>query len=127
MTILEEALTTYITANIAAIGNRYAPLLPQNPVYPAIVFQVIDDIPDYTMEGVGGLARMRVQHTIFGTTYLSTASVAESLRTLLAGYHGTLSGIRIGSIFVENDLRDYEATTKIYTRIQDCVALYSRA
>lgn len=124
---------TDVTALIGALPTmRFYPVrLPQTqtPVYPAITWQRIDDVLPYSHSGYSGLIDIRVQLTIWSTTFLSGETVEAALRQMpadggLNGYVGTVSGIKFDRIFIVDGITDFEPGTQIHQRTMDLLIGY---
>jgi hypothetical protein len=86
---MEEALSRLMLADAgisALVGTRVNWVVrPQSSALPAIVLNVIDTLPDYTMQGPSGLASSRVQVTCWSITYAAAKAVARAVEALLSG------------------------------------------
>jgi hypothetical protein len=93
---IESEFFTWLKTNVPLVSNRvYALTAPQDVVNPYLVYQVIDDIPDYTHQGASGLADTRVQITLVDDDFVSVIAVADQLETALSGFKGTLTTIPV--------------------------------
>jgi len=79
----------------AVCGDRVYPgQLPQRPRYPAIVIDVISDVPDYTQEGESGVAESRLQIDCHGHD-AANADGWDTSRELAMAVKSALSGRRL--------------------------------
>lgn len=105
---IEGALTAYLLADTALkaiISTKLHPdELPQGTIPPAVVYAKISDIKDHTLTGMSTLHRPMIQFTAFGKTKSEAVSVSNALQRLLNDYHGTLSGVVIQHIRLENEM-----------------------
>lgn len=116
MASLEEDIISALGASgglLSLISNRAYPVkLPQNPVLPAVTYQIISAVPTYSHDGDSNLDFTRVQFTVWATTFSGLKSVEEQLRTTLR----SLPGGR-----VSNKTDGYEPTTQTYQRTIDII------
>lgn len=102
-----------ITALVALVGSRvYVQKLPQSPTLPAVRVQQISRVNTTHLRGVDGMCRARVQVDAIakessGTDPMASArAVSEAahgafsggVATGLAGWEGTLSGVKVHKI-----------------------------
>lgn len=93
-----------LPAITAVIGDRAYPLeFPQNPEYPAIIWQVIGTPRRYTHSGHDGLLKARVQFDCFGETYDDAVAVRDALVGALHTYTGSPGGVRVQRVFISLD------------------------
>ena len=99
----------------AMVGTRVYPMmLPQAPTFPAIVYQRISTVPDMLVEGPG-FAPIRMQLSMWATTFGGARTLADAVVTALHGYHG--GELRLSRLI--NLLDDYEPDTKLFRVIAD--------
>jgi len=111
MATIEEALNTLLlaTSSITALvgtgaAARIFPLrIPQDAARPALAYQKISSPKTHSHGGTSNLARSRFQFTAQAATYTSAKALAAALRTALIGYRGTVSGVRIDGILIDDD------------------------
>ncbi len=112
MATIEEAVnavllaTPGVTAIVgASTAARIYPLrIPQDAPRPAIAYQKISSPKQMSHSGSSNLARTRLQITCQGETYTSVKALAAAVRTALIGYRGTVGGVRIDGILIDDDL-----------------------
>jgi hypothetical protein len=96
----------------ALIGTRAYPLvLPQNPAVPAIRYQRISTTRGpYRALGTGRAeyAKPRFQLDCYATTAAGAKALADAVRIALDGFAGTVAGISIGSMALEDEDADLE-------------------
>lgn len=122
-----------VTALIGALPTmRYYPVrlpqTPQPPIYPAITYQRIDDLPIQSHDGFAGVIDARVQFTIWSTTYASGEAIEKALRAIpplgLEGYKGIVSGVSFDRIFTVGGITDFEPVTQVHQRTMDLLIGY---
>jgi hypothetical protein len=91
------------------VGARiYPSLMPQGPTLPAIVYQVISEVPESSLAGtsVGRLTASRLQIDCYATTYLAAHALADAVDVVISALSSPdLSAWRESS----RDLYDNEA------------------
>lgn len=107
----------------ALVGTRIYPLkIPQNATLPAVAYEVVSAERESAMGADIGIAHFRIQLTIFAKKYSETGQlldVATQTRAALQRFSGTVAGVEICNIFIENDLDIYGENVVQYQRIQD--------
>lgn len=111
MATIEEALNALLlaTAGVTALTGsgtsaRIYPLrVPQDVTRPAIAYQKISSPKTLSHGGTSHLARSRFQFTCQAETYTSAKALAAAVRDGLIGYRGTVSGVRIDGILIDDD------------------------
>ncbi len=114
---IEEALVAYLkTKNITKI---YPDEIPQNVNLPAATYIKISDIKDHYLTGICELERPIFQFTAYAFTKSAAKTLAKLIKTALNDYQGTLSGIEIQKIELQNELSNLETspdgTTRVFT------------
>jgi hypothetical protein len=112
---IEEALVAYLkTKNITKI---YPDEIPQNVNLPAATYIKISDIKDHYLTGICELERPIFQFTAYALTKTAARTLAKSIKTALSDYQGTLSGIQIQKIELQNELSNLETSPDGITRV----------
>lgn len=111
MATIEEAVNTRLMA-VAAItalvgtgtaARIYPLVIPQDAIRPALAYQKTNSPKEHSHSGSSNLARSRFQFTCQAETYTSAKALAAAVRDGLIGYRGTISGVRIDGILIEDD------------------------
>lgn len=85
--VLEPALFNFTKEEVPSVSDRvYAVFAPQTVTKPYIVFQVISNNFSHAMGGDDGLARTRVQFSVWGTGYGQVKGVVEELKAAYRNY-----------------------------------------
>ena len=134
MAEIEEALTTYLLAQTgltALIDRRFFfEELPQGTELPAVVCIKISDVKDHFLTEQSSLERPMIQFTAHASTKAGARTVSNQLKTALCDYTGTLSGIFVQLIRLENELSSLEkssdGTTKTYTEDLEFEVIYEK-
>lgn len=120
---IEQALTSYLLSHTglkALIGTKlYPEEIPQNTKLPAVYYLTISDTKDHILDGQCNVESPYIQWTVCAASKSSAKAVAEQIKSALCDYRGTLSGIKIQKIELQNELPSFEksadGTIKIYT------------
>lgn len=95
--IVAQMLNTAAITNI--VGSRKAlSQLPENTAFPALVYQIIDNIPDPNLDyahPTGQLARARVQFNPLAATIAEVKNIHNALRSVFDFKHNTLVGTKL--------------------------------
>ena len=128
MPVLEEALTDYLTTELAAlVDDREVPMRGEEGIgLPYVTYQRIS--AERGTESVAfGTLRARVtpryQFTCWASSMNGAIAVGEAIVEALNGYHGTMSGLYV-SARVVFELDGYQADVKLYRRIVDAFISY---
>lgn len=116
MADIEEAFTTYLLAHAglaALISSRiYPDERPQSiTTLPAVTYMVVSDIKQHILTGQMKQERPMYQFTVYASTRASAKAVAAQLKAALCDYHGTLSGVVIQKIQLNNELYTISASS----------------
>jgi hypothetical protein len=100
-------------ALVDLVGSRVWPnVLPEDPDFPAVVYQRISTARVHTHDSAGGLATTRIQFTCYGTSGDQAEEVADQVRAALDGLRGTFSGTRIDAALSQNELSGLDPVRK---------------
>ncbi len=84
MTSIQERLYNYLRfdAGVAAlVGTRVYPVrLPQQPTLPAITYQRVDGIPQYSHSGRSDLVQSRIQVSCWALTYAAVIDLVDAVK-----------------------------------------------
>jgi hypothetical protein len=122
VTSIETAIRYILSqdSSVAAlVFDRIFPnVVPQGEAMPALTFQQISFPRDMTADGPSGLANPRIQVNAHATTYSGAKTLAVAVREALNGYHGTVNGIVIQLISLqdEGDVPVVNAGVDVLTR-----------
>lgn len=120
---IEEAITSYLLEQpglTALISRRFFfEELPQGTKLPAVVCIKISDVKTHTLTGQSELERPVFQFTAYAAAKASVRAVTNQLKAVLCDYQGTMSGIFVQKIELQNELSNLETssdgTVKVYT------------
>jgi hypothetical protein len=136
MASVDEALTARLAAVpalTALVGTRiYWKKLQQNTLYPALTYQKISRGPGVSAMGKdSGLVRPRYQITSFGKATATKGpkqvalEVAKQVRLALQRYRGTVAGVEIQDIFVDDERDSDDPVTEV-AAVQTDVLVWAR-
>ena len=118
---IEEAFTAYLLARTgltALITRRFFfEELPQNTILPAVVCIKISDIKDHTLTGQSELERPVYQFTCLASTKAGARAVAEQIKLALSDYQGTMQGVVVQKIELQNEMASLEKSSDGTTRV----------
>ena len=134
----KAGLTALITHQVPKQGGGtvseiclYSDEIPKGKPLPAVSYIKISDLKDHTLTGQVTLERPMFQFTAFALTKVAARNVANQLKAALMDYAGTMGGITIQWIRLENELSNLETspdgTIKIYTESLEYQINYIRS
>lgn len=105
---IRQALMTYLLAHpglAALVSTRiHYNSVPQGSAYPVVCIIPVSDVKDHLLSGQCTLERPIYQFTAYATTDAGAVAVADQLKAALSDYHGTMSGIQVQKIELQNEL-----------------------
>lgn len=122
MADMEKAIKSILVADatvLALVSTRVYPnWVPQGASMPAISFNQVSGIRDYSMDGADGMAQTLYQIDCWATTYSETRDLADAVRGALSAYSGTIAGVTIDVAFLqdENDVPEYSKQSDVAKR-----------
>lgn len=133
MSIVEEALVARLQADVTitaavktgSVWRIYPLAAPQGSPLPVLTYQRISGPREHTHDRVGDLARPRFQFMAIAATYGAAKALCNAVRTSLDNFRGTLSGVVIDAIQIENESDVFNLATdqakNSYATWLDCV------
>jgi len=108
LTTIETAIYSKLTADATVdslVSTRIFPnIVPQGESMPAVTYQMISAVPQETTDTAQGWRVGRFQITCWAETYSGAKELSEAVRKDLHRYSGTVNGVVIDSIMLENEL-----------------------
>ncbi len=104
--MIEHAIRSLISGLCS--GRVYYVTAPQDTETPYIVFIKVSGPREHSHDGASNLAIVRMQFSIFSTTYKSAKETAQALQAILQSYQGTSEGVYIYSSTYDNEVDFYE-------------------
>lgn len=81
--MIEEDLFTHLKASVASVSERIYPLImPQNCVKPALVYTVVSDLDEQSLNGCT-LQDIRFQIDIYGNSYAEVKGILTEVKSAL--------------------------------------------
>jgi len=119
---IEEALRYSILADnsVRAITTRcYAAELPQNPVFPLILFFRVTGASDVHLGGVSGIAHVRFQIEAWAETYAAAKELARAIRGAINTKIFRVDSVSLNSIVIQSERDYYEPDVGTHRIIAD--------
>lgn len=128
--MLEDGFLVYALRAEAAVtsmvGQRIFPItVPQDATLPAIAYQRVDSPRDMAHDGPSGLVWPRVQVTCIAARYETAKLLAREVRRALNGVQGTINGVAVGGVFVEDDLDGHGEASDVWTVRMDVIIYHT--
>lgn len=108
---IEQGLRNFLLSDQAlatVVGERIFPITyPQEASLPAITYQLVSKVSEYSHDGGSGAKEAHYQISCFGKTYGEAKALAKTLRDALeplGAAPGSLGGIDVGGVFLENEI-----------------------
>lgn len=117
---IEQGLRTYLTSSITDL-RLYPDRLPQQPDLPAAIYQRISTTTFYTHDGDTCTDDVRIQISAFGVRRIDADELLDKIRAKLAGLSGDMGGVRVGRVFLRNQVASYEPEVDYYVSRQDYI------
>ncbi len=129
MSVVEQALTARLegSTNVTSlVSTRIYPVrLPQNPVFPAVTYDLISSQREWAMTADPGFVHARLQVTGWSeASYAEASSVSEGVRGATQRWAGTSTGVVVQEMFIENEFSFYDDETGVYAHSLDLVVHY---
>lgn len=104
---IEEAVRTYlltISGLTSLVGTKILPdELSDGVALPAVLYQKISDVKTHSLTGQSSLERPIFQYSAYASTKSAAIAIKNQLKTALRDYQGTLSGLVIQKIELQNE------------------------
>ena len=125
-------------AAVASVfGTRIYPVtFPQAPDFatgPAMTYQMVSNLTEYSHEGPANLNEARLQFDIYAMTYAALAGAADVVRRALSGWRGTIGdppSVDFRGVFLVNEMdwpvpETLRAGPRLLRRTIDCNVFFS--
>ena len=114
MAEIEVALRTHLLTKAALTALVSTRIFPDDvsdgAAFPCVVYFKVSDVKDHTLTGQSTLERPVFQFSSYATTKAAARAIANQLKTALCDYCGTLSGIVVQKIELQNEMSSLETT-----------------
>lgn len=101
--VLRAALADSPAFAILAGSRIYPTLAPADTALPFVVWRRTGIEREQTLGNPMGTPKVTVDYEIYGTTYESARTVADTMRTILDGYGGTVQNVEVKQVSLENE------------------------
>lgn len=105
---IEQALRSYLLTRsglTALVGARiFTDDLSDGAALPAVIYFKVSDVKDHILTGQSNLERPVFQFSAYATTKTAARAITNQLKAALCDYSGTLSGIVIQYIQLQNEM-----------------------
>ena len=132
--VIQEALVSYIEANVSEVGTGYPLFVPQDADLPAWAYQRINPSREQMSHaGATGLVTDRFQITVQGSedsgvsAYGVTIAAAEALRAALDGYQGLMGTLNVDGCFVRSIDDDWALSRELPVARLEISVMYRRS
>ncbi len=131
---IETGLYTELSGNAgvsALVGTRiYPQKLAQDATLPALVYSVISDPRELTLDGPSDFIRARVQVDAWADTYLEAIALSDAVRAAINGENNSLGAQAVQFVYLDSqaDAEPFvEGDTIEYRRTQDYIVIYTES
>lgn len=125
MAEIERAITSMLRGDAgvgSVVGDRiYAHAMPQGELKNldrtkgSLVFERISSNYIHTIQGDTGYTSANIQFTVYARTYIFAKSGINRVRLLFQNYSGTVIGVKIEAVIMENEWDDYDDANRTYS------------
>src|SRR5687768_6584367 len=97
-------------ASLTSAQSRVYPLaLPQEPTFPAVVYQQVSAVRTHAMGQDAAIVRCRVQLDMRGNTYAEARALAGEVLARLNRFKGVVGAYTVHDILFDNESLTYES------------------
>ena len=105
----------------AVEANVYPVSIPQGVKGNKVVYNIISNVPTNIKNRVSAVDQYRVQISCYTNKYNTVCTLAQSIRTALDNYSGTVAGVLIDRIRFENQMDTYDLQSDQYGIMTDYI------
>ncbi len=106
--MIETALNTKLRQVITEVNNRVYPVKrPQDSLLPALAYRRVSGERTHSHQGYSGLARPRLQITVYSNSYGEAKTIQDKIKTELDGTSGTWGNTKIQSCLFAGEAENY--------------------
>jgi hypothetical protein len=120
MLSIEQGLRAFLLSRIANV-RIYPYRLPQQPALPAATYQRIRTTPSYTHNGDTCADDVRIQVSTFALSLGDADELTQKIRSAMSGLSGDMGGVRVGRVFLRNQVASYDPDVNYYVIRQDYI------
>lgn len=129
--MIDDALRTHILGDATIsglIGTRlYPQMAPHDVTRPFMVYERTATDRLRSHDGPSGLSEAVFAYNLFDTRFSGVKALADALRKRLDGFTGTVSGVDIRAVFVEDESDVFEAPSDASDRPLRGITMIVRA
>lgn len=118
--ILRAVLEADPAVSVLAGTRIYQTVLPREPVFPAVAYQMVSRVQD----GLTGIVQARIQYTCMDAAWVRAADLADAVRCALHGYRVTRDGARIENIQYAGQTSGHDPDTGSFWIPVDVIVTY---
>jgi hypothetical protein len=115
---------TALTA-LVPVTHIAAVTIAQGILTPYVVYQTIDDLPDYSHQGRNGLRHPRVQVSSYASSFGSAKAINNQVVAALETWPSANADVQV--VPVENMIPLYDAATTLFAVISDFFIWYTQS
>jgi len=131
---IEDAVLAYLKTQsglTTLVGTRiYPEEVPETVQLPAVTYILVSNVPIHVLTGKITLERPVYQYTAYAATKAAARAIAAQIALALSDYHGTLSGVVVQKIELQNEMSTLissaDGTNKTYTHDLEFEITYER-
>jgi hypothetical protein len=125
-----EAAVRYLLQNDPAVGATvgsriYPEIFPQDGTPPLIVYVLVSDRPQLAHDGNVGLTIANYQYDLWAADHDTALLLGQQFTAALNGYRGTVEGVKIDKIAIENIRGEPDRDLRLSRRIAELSVIYS--
>ena len=125
---IEATLYSLLSADAAVaalVSDRIYPIyLPQTPTYPAVAYRRNSTSPVSLLSADTNLLAARFEVAAFSKSFDQCIDLADKLRAALQRYQGTVGGVVVEDIMLDNIDQSYEPDFEVYESTLDITIHY---
>jgi len=108
---------------LVPVTHIAAVTIAQGILVPYVVFQEIDDIPEYSHSGRNSLRHPRVQFSSYASSLGGSKSINVQVMAALESWPAMNADVQV--VIIENMIPLYDAATGLFAMVIDCFILFS--
>jgi hypothetical protein len=140
VTLLDEGLFLFLTsttgplASVLSVNNVFEGWVPPNSQMPCLMYEVVSEVSDTTLDGPSGFVSSRYQFNYYGRDLssnqpgsgrVSARKLQETVRLSFEGLTGVLpNGIQLWNVIKMGGLGHYNADDQTFQQVTDYKIIY---
>lgn len=108
---LKAGISKFLT--VSGIASRVYPEgeVPQNPSYPFVVFDIIDEVPFAENHNSAPKRQARIQLDIFSESFTEAEELFEKFFNLVSNYKGSLAYPEFPDVIIRYERTNYDKSS----------------